>query len=106
MQGNWKLVGNFCGYCTNSGYKITKEEVSISILADSVIKTYKNGLLINTSKFSLLSGSSSSKNMFTFEKPYPHNDYYTNGYIEFCKNTLAFRRSYLDGEDFFFEKIQ
>ena len=86
--------------------KITKEEVSISILPDSVIKTYKNGLLINTINFSITGESYSPKNIFILEMPYPKGNNYTRGYIEFCKNTIAFRKSYLDGEDYFFEKIQ
>ena len=106
LQGNWKLVGDFCGRCNSSGYKITKEEVSISILPDSVIKTYKNGLLINTINFSITGESYSPKNIFILEMPYPKGNNYTRGYIEFCKNTIAFRKSYLDGQDFFFEKIK
>ena len=106
MQGNWKLVGDFCGYCNNSGYKNTTEDVSISILPDSVIKTYKNGLLINTVNFSITAESYNQKNAFTIKMPFLKGNNYTRGHIEFCKNTIAFRLSNMDGEDYFFEKKQ
>jgi hypothetical protein len=106
MQGNWKLVGNFCGYCTKPGYKNTKEDITIWILPDSVVKTFQNGRLINTVNFSVTGESYSPKNIFFVTMPYPNGNNYTRGYVEFCKNTLAFRTSYMDGEDYFFEKIQ
>lgn len=106
MQGNWELVGRLCAECDNAGYSSTKESVIITILPDSVVKTYQNGALVNTTNFSITGESYSPKNVFFIKMPFPHGNNYTHGYVEFCKNTMAFRTSYMDGEDFFFEKIK
>jgi hypothetical protein len=105
MLGRWKLIGNSCGRCTNSGYKKTDKNVEIIISQDSVLKTYENEKLLHSKTFSMVGYSNEKSFTIQLAPPYEGN-IYTYGVIEFCDNTIAFKSSYVDGEDFFFNKIK
>ena len=106
MLGRWKLIGTSCGQCTNSGYKKTNKNVEIIISQDSVLKTYENEKLVHSKTFSMVRFSSVNEKSFSLKLPPPYEgNNYTYGVIEFCDNTIAFKSSYVDGEDFFFTLI-
>ena len=104
MIGKWKLVAIGCSFCTNPGIKNITEQIEIVILNDSTVQTYKDKNLILTSKFVL--EDSYNPDYFKLVTIPANKNYYTYGVIELCDNKLAFKNSYVDGGDYFFESIK
>ena len=104
MQGRWKYIAFGCGECSISGVQKVNENVEILLTADNKISTYKDGLLVKTSSFKL--ATSYNEKFFTLETIPLYENTYTHGIIEFCQGTLAFRNSYVDGGDYYFEEIK
>ena len=104
MIGKWKLVATGCGFCGKPGIQATNENVELVILPDSVVKTYKNAVFVKTSKFTL--NALNYPDYFTLETIPLYENLYTSGVIEQCENKIAFKNSYVDGSDWFFEKIK
>jgi hypothetical protein len=104
MLGRWKLIATGCSFCTNPGIKNTTEQIEILILKDSTVQTYRDNNLIRTSKFILK--NSYNTDYYSLETIPEIQNLYTYGVIELCENRIAFKNSYLDGGDYFFEKIK
>ena len=103
MIGKWRLVATGCSFCGKPGIQATNENVELTISQHSVVKTYKNAVLIKTDRFTL--NAVNHPGYFTLETFPLYGNIYTFGVIELCENKIAFKNSYIDGVDWFFEKI-
>jgi hypothetical protein len=104
MQGRWKYIAWGCAYCSKPGIHQAGENVEIIITKDKQVSTYEDGLLLKTSNFDL--NGSYNDGFYTLETNPKYENTYTYGIVEICQGSLAFRNSYVDGADFYFEKVK
>lgn len=104
LAGHWKLVATGCGECLNPGIRKADKNVRLIISKDKNFEVYEDNALITQAKFNL--GGTAVKEYFQFEVKLPVYSSYAPGIIEFCRDRLAFKNSYMDGTDYYFERIK
>ena len=110
LVGNWKLVAIGCAFCDKSGIKPLKDLnnftqlIEIRITSDQKMSTYENGNLTGTTDFNLV--DSYNEGYFSIKIIPMGENNYTYGIIEFCNDVVAFKNSYIDGADFYYERIK
>ena len=104
LIGRWKMVAVGCAYCERPGIGFTTENVELQFSADGVVSTFVESVAVKTSNFRLK--ESYNSNFFSLETIPAGQNTYTWGVIEFCKNGLVFKSSYVDSGDFYFERMK
>lgn len=98
LIGEWKMIDTGC-------QEFSSPEANIKLIfsSDSTLQVIEDGQVIRNSKFSIILTHDNVKQVET--EPGTGN-LYTWGDIEFCENKVGFISSYVDGLDFFFERME
>ncbi len=105
LVGDWKLIATGCAECLNPGVRPADKEVTLSFAKDgkSVVEQEK-GMPTVTTEYKLM--ASYNEGFYKIETKPPYNTHYIYGIVEFCKGSFALKNSYVDGPDFYFERVK
>ena len=102
MVGEWKQIASGGGYRLDAGIKATDGNIKI-IITEKTIEAFVEN--VSASKIRYVIAKSYNEGYFFLKTDPTAKDQYIWGIIEFCNDKIAFRNSYVDGSDNYFQKI-
>lgn len=102
MVGEWKQIATG-GVWNNIGIKATEGNIKI-IITDQTIEAFVENVSANKVKYVI--AKSYNEGYFFLKTDPAAKDQYIWGIVEFCNDKIAFKNSYVDGSDYYFQRIK
>ena len=103
LIGEWKMIDTGCQKFDAPEEKAFERNIRLVFTSDSTLQVTEKGQVIRQSKFTV---SLTQYNGKQVETPPQTGNLYTWGNIEFCRDMVGFIGSYIDGPDYFFERVK
>ncbi len=101
LTGEWKYIANGGG--RNVGIKSVTENIRV-VFTETTIQAYVENNAVNEVKYSI--DKSYNEGFYSIKTDPTAKDQFVWGVIEFCNDKVAFKNSFVDGSDYYFQRIK